>query len=142
GRDDFDLPPNWKNPLAQVEKVRPQIRRKTPLTEEQARQLLATARRKGFCAYRNFAQMAFMLMTGARSIEVRFLKLENLSLEQRLADLRVTKGGKPRFVHLPTRLCRILGNYLRRRQRTIAELSDIVFPTRSGGVQSRRSLNR
>ncbi|MBA3968840.1 MAG: phage integrase N-terminal SAM-like domain-containing protein, partial [Gemmatimonadetes bacterium] len=53
GREDFDLPDNWKSPLAVVEKHRPQKLPKQPLSGEEAKQLLRAARRKGFIAYRN-----------------------------------------------------------------------------------------
>jgi integrase len=140
GRDDFDLPASWKNPFAAVEKNRPQGIRKTPLGGDEVRRLLQTLPRRGFIAYRNFAQIAFMLMTGARSIEVRHLRLSDLSLEQGYVELRVTKGGKRRIVFVPGRLARVMGAYLRRRERLIR--SDLVFPTREGGLQSRRSLHR
>jgi integrase len=142
GREDFDLPDNWKSPLAVVEKHRSQKLPKQPLSGEEAKQLLRAARRKGFIAYRNFAELAFMLMSGARSIEVLNLRLVNIDLERRIADLRVTKGSKPRIVFLPTRLVRILANYLRRRDRTVSVASDLFFPTRDGRMQTRRALHR
>jgi integrase/recombinase XerD len=142
GREDFDLPAAWKNPLASVEKLRPQQVQKLPLSADQAQQLLRTCPRTGFLAYRNYAELAFMLMTGARSIEVVNVRVNDLNLEQRLVDLRITKGGKPRIVFLPTRLVRILSNYLRRRERRVPPGTEWVFPTRDGGVQSRRSLHR
>jgi site-specific recombinase XerC len=39
GREDFDLPATWKNPLASVEKLRPQNVQKIPLSADQAKQL-------------------------------------------------------------------------------------------------------
>jgi integrase len=83
-----------------------------------------------------------MLMTGARSIEVRNVRVNEINLEQRLATLHVTKGGKPRAVYLPTRLVRILSNYLRRREKVVGGRSEVLFSTRAGGFQSRRSLHR
>lgn len=142
GREDFDLPASWKNPLSAVEKNRPKKVRKEPLSAEQVRQLLRSMPRIGFIAYRNYAQVAFMLMTGARSIEVRNVRVNEINLEQRLATLHVTKGGKPRVVYVPTRLTRILSNYLRRRDKVGGGKSEILFPTRAGGFQSRRSLHR
>ena len=142
GREDFYLPASWKSPLSVVEKHRPQKLPKQPLSAEQAKQLLRAAPRKGFIAYRNFTELAFMLMSGARSIEVLNLRLTNVNLEQRIADLRITKGGKPRIVFLPTRLVRILANYLRRRERALGAASDLFFPTRDGRMQTRRALHR
>ena len=142
GRDDFDLPTTWKSPLGAVEKNRLRNILKEPLSAEQVRRLLRSMPRTGFIAYRNYAQLAFMLMCGARSIEVRNLRMSEINLEQRLATLHVTKGGKPRVVYLPTRLGRILSNYLRRRQRAVSAQADLLFPTRTGGFQSRRSLHR
>lgn len=142
GREDFDLPATWKSPLAVVEANRPKKLPKQPLSAEQAKQLLASMPRNGFIAYRIYAQTAFMLMSGARSIEVLNLLLVHVDLERRIADLRVTKGGKPRIVFLPTRLVRILANYLRRRERKIGAASDLFFPTREGSMQTRRALHR
>jgi integrase/recombinase XerC len=142
GREDFDLGERWRNPLASVERQKPVAAPKTPLSEDEAHRLIATAPRRGFIAYRNLAEIAFMLMTGARSIEVRNLRIDNVSLDQRLVDLRVTKGGKPRYVHLPVRLARIMANYLRRRERKVGQACNLVFPTRSGDMQSRRALHR
>ena len=141
GREDFDLPAAWKNPLCSVEKLRPQKVQKIPLTDVQAKQLLRACPRTGFLAYRNYAQLAFMLMTGARSIEVRNLRVSEINFGQRLATLHVTKGGKPRAVYLPTRLERVLSTCLRR-QRAVSGQADLLFPTRTGGFQSRRSLHR
>lgn len=142
GREDFDLPATWKSPLVAVEKNRPKKVRKEPLSADQVRQLLRSMPRVGFVAYRNYAQLAFMLMTGARSIEVRNVRVSELNLEQRLVTLHVTKGGKPRAVYLPTRLVRILSNYQRRRERVVGGGAEVLFPTRTGGYQSRRSLHR
>ena len=142
GREDFDLPVTWKNPLDAVERSRPKKVRKEPLSAMQATQLLRALPRTGFIAYRNYAQLAFMLMSGARSVEVRNLRLSNVNLEQRIADLRVTKGGKPRIVYLPVSLTRILANYLRRRERRVGAVSDLFFPTRTGQAQTRRVLHR
>jgi integrase/recombinase XerD len=125
-----------------VEKNRPKKVRKDPLSTEQVRQLLRAMPRVGFIAYRNYAQLAFMLLTGARSIEVRHVWVNEINLEQRLASLHVTKGGKPRAVYLPTRLVRILSNYQRRRERVVGGGSEVLFSTRTGGCQSRRSLHR
>lgn len=142
GRDDLDLPDSWKNPLANVEKQRPVTVRKTPLTVDQAKRLIDSARGKDFIAARDRAQLAFMLMTGARSIEVRHLRLDELELERKVARLRTTKGSKPRSVFLPAPLFRVLWSYLRRRARRIGDESKVVFPTRSGRLQSRRALHR
>lgn len=142
GREDLDLPTNWKSPLAAVEKTRPVTVRKTPLTAEQAKRLLDAAKGRGFIAARDYAQLAFMLMTGARSIEVRYLRLNELDLDHRVARLRTTKGSKPRNVFLPAPLYRVMWSYLRRRARRVDEKSDLVFPTRSARLQSRRALHR
>lgn len=142
GREDFDLPATWKSPLGAVEKNRPKKVRKEPLSTAQVRQLLRSMPRVGFIPYRNYAQLAFMLMTGARSIEVRNVRVSEVNLEQRLATLHVTKGGKPRVVYLPTRLVRILSNYQRRREKVVGSKSKVLFSTRTGGLQSRRSLHR
>jgi integrase len=142
GREDFDLPANWKSPLGVVEANKPKKLPKQPLSTEQAKQLLVSMPRSGFVAYRIYAQTAFMLMSGARSIEVLNLRLTNVDLERRIVDLRVTKGGKPRIVHLPTRLVRILANYLRRREGKLGTASDLFFPTRDGSMQTRRALHR
>jgi integrase/recombinase XerC len=142
GREDFDLPESWRNPFGSVEQQRPVPVRKQPLSTEQAHQLLRGLPRRGFLAYRNYAQIAFMLMTGSRSIEIRNLRVRNIDLQQRLADLRVTKGGKPRIVYFSSRLAQILSNYLRRRERAVGSVSDYLFPTRDGKRQSTRSLHR
>ena len=142
GREDFDLGPKWKNPLTVVERERPRKISKEPLSPAEARHLLQALPRTGFIAYRNYAEIAFMLMSGARCIEVRHLRVGDVNLEQRLANLEVTKGNKPRVVFLPVRLCRILASYLRRRERRIGDASDLLFPTRTAGMQSARALHR
>jgi integrase len=115
---------------------------KAPLSGAEGQALLRTAPKRGFVAYRNYAQIAFMLMSGARSIEVRHAKASDLNLEQRLVLLRVTKGSKPRVVFLSSRQVRILANYLRRRERKIGAECELLFPTRDGGMQSSRALHR
>lgn len=142
GRDDFDLPAAWKNPLATVEKHRPRKVAKEPLSADKARELLRAMPRKGFRAYRNYAQVAMMLLSGARSIEVRGASVADLNLDQRFIALRVTKGGKPRVVFLGARLSRILAHYLHRRQRAVPADCPYLFPTRTGTAQSRRALHR
>lgn len=142
GREDLALPSNWKSPLTAIEKERPVVVRKTPLTAEQPKRLLDATKGKGFIAARHYAQLAFMLMTGARSIEIRHLRLDELDLEHKVARLRTTKGSKPRNVFLPASLYRVMWSYLRRRSRRVDEKSSLVFPTRSEGLQSRRALHR
>ncbi len=101
GREDFDLPATWKSPLGAVEKNRPKRVRKESLSTEQVWQLLRAVPRAGFISYRNYTQVAFMLMTGVRSIEVRNLRVSDINLDQRIATLRVTKGNRPRSVTCP-----------------------------------------
>lgn len=142
GRDDFDLPDTWKPPFVSVEKHRPVRVEKTPLTSEQGQALLRAMPKKGFRSARNYAQVAMMLMTGARSIEVRGATLQDVNLDARLITLRVTKGGKPRVVFLGARLTRILHHYLRRRERVVPAGCLLLFPTRTGTPQTRRALHR
>ena len=72
GIEDLDLPTSWKSPLTAVEKTRPVVVRKTPLTADQAKRLLDTAKGRGFIAARDHAQSAFMLMTGAFTYNQEF----------------------------------------------------------------------
>lgn len=142
GREDFDLPSTWSNPLSGIEKERAQRKVKTPLSDVQARQLLRAAPRAGFVGYRNYAEIAFMLMTGARSVEVLNAKITDVDLDRSMVILRTTKGNKPRIVYLPSTLVRILSNYVRRLDRQLANQSEFLFPNRKGDVQTRRALHR
>jgi site-specific recombinase XerD len=141
GREDFDLSPQWQNPFTTVDKNRPITVLKTPLTSEQANKLLSSVPRQGLMQHRNYAMAAFMLMTGARSIEVRHLLERNVDLDHAIAKLEVTKGSTPRYVHMPDKLCKILRAYLRRRAR-LSTQCPYIFMNRSGKPQSRRALHR
>lgn len=160
GKGDFGLPRNWQSPLKQVEREAEIETPKQPLSKTNLDDLLATMPRRGFTAQRNYALLSFLVMTGARQTEARFACISNLDLDKRVIDLKVTKGGRPRFVFLPHRLVRVLATYLRRRTagwqhkparhwrpgmrptdiRAIP--GDLLFPTRSGGPIARTAVTR
>lgn len=137
GIDDFDLQLDWRAPTDRVEVIQPRRVHKLALTEAQALQLLKRPSRRGFTAQRNHTLLSFLLMTGCRVSEALSMRRSDLDLARRIADLRTTKGARPRHVHLPPELVLLLSRYTRRWDR-----GEMLFPTRRGRPLSRRYVHR
>lgn len=138
GKDDFALSADWHSPLAKVAPVHVKHPQKRPLTEVDAKALLAAQSRRGFINLRNYTELAMLLLTGLRASELIAVCLADLDLNARIVRVLHGKGDKARTVFLSTKLTRILSAYLAKR----GDRGQYLFPTRDGKQQTRRAVHR
>ncbi len=114
-------------------KLRVPVARKLiePLTQDQVNVLLRSVHR-----YRDLIVLLLMLFCGLRSMEVRGLKLDNVSLTER--HLRVHgKGNKERMLPLPETLAVLIEKYLRM-ERPAQGCGDELLVVLQGANRGRR----
>jgi site-specific recombinase XerD len=107
-----------------VEKMeKPRLESKLPrtLSFNEAKLILDAAfhmqYRYKFEKYRNRAAIGFMLLAGLRKGEVANLKINDISLENRIIFIHQGKGHKDRMIPINSRLFIILDEYLKDRER-------------------------
>jgi len=127
------------NPLKLVSKPKvPQIFPKI-ITEDEARALLAAAKRHNdkFIKRRNFAMLCLLFDSGLRASELTGLKLTDVSLENQVVKV-YGKGAKERIVPFSPDTGKALINYLKVRGRLPFEES--FFVTRNADRLDRHRL--
>ncbi|MBT6069320.1 tyrosine-type recombinase/integrase [Candidatus Peregrinibacteria bacterium] len=110
-----------ENYVQDLEKPKMEIKLPRNLSVDKAKLILDGAfhmkYRYRFEKYRNRAVIAIMLLAGLRRCEVVNLKLNDISLENRMIFVNQGKGSKDRMLPMNARLHTILSEYMRDRER-------------------------
>ncbi|MFN7160913.1 MAG: tyrosine-type recombinase/integrase [Candidatus Gracilibacteria bacterium] len=120
-----------KNILADIELPKMEQRLPKTLTKEESTLILDMSYHMKypykFEKFRNRAMLALMLLAGLRISEVVHLKLHDVSFESRTIFIHQGKGSKDRMIPMNMKLCSILEEYLKDRNRL--KKSSIFFFT-------------
>ncbi|ASA19525.1 tyrosine-type recombinase/integrase [Paenibacillus donghaensis] len=84
----------------------------TALSKEECLALLNTALKKDPFFHQEFVLIWFMLITGIRNTEVRFLSPRSVNLESRIVLIQEGQKGKPRSTSITTALSEELKRYM------------------------------
>jgi site-specific recombinase XerD len=118
------------NPARLIKNGRTEPKIPAHLTTAEARRLMSVIRvARGQAAKRDRALFTFLLHTGARLGSAIELKVSDINLSQRTAQIN-GKGGTRQSVYLTSRIRRLLKSYIRA---SGLAPEDPLFPSRSGG---------
>lgn len=117
------------NPVARIKKIREKKTIKDILVPEQVAKVAATANKKTFIGYRNYAILMLFYDTMIRRNELLTLSLDRVDLHDGLIKV-LGKGNKERFVALGSKMQKILHFYLNRWRNDLP--GDRVFCTQQG----------
>jgi len=93
-------------------------------TDEEIKSLLRAALKMSYCYERGalrpwvfYCFLGLLSVTGLRLGEARNLKLEDVDLKAAVLTIRGTKFGKTRLIPLHASTCKVLANYIAKRER-------------------------
>lgn len=118
------------NPARLIKNGRTEPKIPSHLTAAEARRLMSVVRAaRGQAAERDRALLTFLLHTGTRLGSAIGLRVRDVNLSQRTAQIN-GKGGARQSIYLTSRVRRLLRSYIR-----VSGLApdDPLFPSRSGG---------
>jgi integrase/recombinase XerD len=108
-----------------------------PFTDAELEAILNAAS-ESRCKLRDVALIRFLDDTGIRASELADLRVSDLRMTERTAQVRNGKGGKPRTISFGAGTAQALWRYLRDEQRKPAE--PLFTSSRTGGPMNRSSL--
>ncbi|MFH1219360.1 MAG: tyrosine-type recombinase/integrase [Candidatus Eisenbacteria bacterium] len=118
------------NPARLIKNGRTEPKIPMHLTARETRRLISIVRAaEGQAAERDHALFAFLLHTGIRLGSAIELRVRDVNLGQRTAQIRA-KGGARQSIYLTSRVRRLLKPYIRASR---LAPNDPLFPSRSGG---------
>lgn len=113
--------------------------KETYTDEELMRLLQKPDAASGFCAYRNWVIINFLLDGGCRAATVRNIQNQDVDLERRQIILRHTKNGRPQVIPLCNAMVGILKTYMAVRG---GGMSDYLFCNEFGDFLTESGLRQ
>jgi integrase/recombinase XerD len=143
--------PRTQIPTQGLLPFRPKRARPYLYTDEEIRSLLRAALKISYCYERGalrpwvfYCFLGLLSVTGLRLGEACNLKLEDVDLKAAVLTIRGTKFGKTRLVPLHASTCKVLADYIARRQRHWAgrAVSSFLFVSSGGNRLDRADCHR
>ena len=102
-----------RNPAIYLRPANATSRRTVPIQPDEMIRLLSTIKTKEDpLSKRDFLLFSMYVFTGIRRNEALFIKIRDYNSHDRLLNLMVTKGGKPRTIVLPEFLALAINDYI------------------------------
>ena len=125
---------NWCNQEGisglRIEGVKENETIKPTYTDEELEKLLKKPKKEsGFCEYRNWVIINFLMNSGCRAATIRNIRNEDVDIAAKQVNFRHTKNKKVQIIPLCNVMCSILSEYMAIRK---GKLSDYLFCNQYG----------